>query len=124
MTSKTVCFVWVDKQGQEVHLPYIESRQIYCTLYERLAEQEIALDQLRDIRLQGMNLNIVGYDGFDFRVKKGTDERKQEEISVAAKLMACYLDPKQPFGHELCLVCLLVLKPEEYPWRIHKTLDI
>lgn len=116
MTTKTVCFIWVDKQGREVHLDYITSRQIYCNLYERLAEQEDVLRQLRDIRLQGMNLNIVGYDGFDFRVKKGE--------TIAEKLMACYLDPKQPFGHELCLVSLLVLKPEEYPWRIHKTLDI
>jgi hypothetical protein len=33
-------FVWVDKEGKEHHLSYIESRQFYCNFYERLAEQQ------------------------------------------------------------------------------------
>jgi hypothetical protein len=33
-------FVWLDKEGKEHHLSYVESRQFYCNFYERLAEQQ------------------------------------------------------------------------------------
>ena len=115
MTSKVVAFVWEDKNGCEEYLDYLTSRQVYCHLYERLVEKNRDLIALRWFIDVGYNLNIVGYDGYDFH--------SQEGDTLAQKLLNCYLDTTKPFGHELCLVSLLVLKPKEYPWRIYKILD-
>jgi hypothetical protein len=115
MKSDVMCFLWTDKDGREIRFKYVESRQFYCTIFERLSEKNTDLEDLRRLLTKGVNLNIVGYDGFDFNQAVGKTD--------ADKLMSCYLDPKRPFGHELVIVCLLILKPAEYPWRKHKTAD-
>lgn len=115
MNSNVKCFLWTNNEGYEVEYTYIPSRQFYCTLFERLSEENEDLATLRQLRRDGMNLNIIGYDGFDFEKAKGE--------TPAEKLMSCYLDPSRPFGHELVIVSLLLLKREEYPWVIRKTAD-
>ena len=99
--------VWRDKDGLEHYLSYIESRQFYCTFYERLASQEPDFEYLRDLMNNGYNLQICGYDAYPI---EGTIEE-------------AYLDPRHPFGHERVLMSMLVLEPNEYPWRKHKTFD-
>lgn len=107
--------VWIDKDGSEIHLTYVQSRQVYCHFYEVYALKCPDFTQLKTGVDRGLNVNIIGYDGYDFRQAKGD--------TLQAKFESCYLDPSRPFGHELVLCALLVLKPSEYPWRKHQTLQ-
>jgi hypothetical protein len=70
---------------------------------------------LAKCRKEGMNLLILGFDGYDVRPVQGD--------TPAEKIENCYKDTSRHFGHELCLYALLVLKPKEYPWRKYKTED-
>jgi hypothetical protein len=98
--------VWVDDKGSEHHLTYIESRQLYCGFYQRLAETTADLATLRFKLDLGYNLQIVGYDG----------------RPVVRSIQEEYLDPKVPFGHELVLYTLLTHSENQYPWIKHKSL--
>lgn len=99
--------VWVDPDGNEHFLEYIESRQIYCHFYEKMAQKQEDYLKLREMMMNGYNLQICGYDGYH----------------VTRPLEEHYLDPSRPFGHELVLYTLLTVDdPNEYPWRIHQTL--
>lgn len=114
--ERNICqgWVWEDApDGVERRFQYVESRQFYCQHYERLAAPAGELAALRQMLAGGYNLLIIGYDGRDFGAAPGA--------TAAEKLDHCYLDPSRPFGHELCLVAMLMLEPEQYPWRIHKT---
>lgn len=115
--NKNICHSWVWKRqdGTMVEFQYVQCRQFYCNYYERLATQQENFTNLMKLRDAGYNLMIVGYDGRDVREIPGT--------TMAEKLETCYLDASKPFGHELCLLALLTLTPEEYPWRKHKTED-
>jgi hypothetical protein len=102
-------FVFIDANGKEHHLSYVESRQFYCNFYERLAVKtkdfQVLLDKLKD----GQNLQICGYDGRDI---------KEQDIEKE------YLNPNAPFGHELVLYTLLIFHLrkfdlKELPWRKH-----
>lgn len=106
--------IWVLPDGNEQRLTYFESRQIYCTYYERLAKKTKSFRKLRALKKSGTNLQIIGYDGYD--LPKGRSEKKIFE--------KCYLDTTKPFGHELVLAALLILDPDEYPWRKYQTLDL
>jgi hypothetical protein len=99
-------FVWVDKDGKEHHLDYITSRQFYCNFYERLAKLQPDFEKLKMLLNEGYNLQIIGYDG-----------RYVENLEQA------YLDKSYPFGHELVLMSMLILKEENYPWRKYKTFN-
>lgn len=102
-------FVWLDKEGQEHYLTYLESRQFYCTFYERLAKETTDFEILNNLIESGTNIQICGYDGRQI---------SKDQIEYA------YLDPDYPFGHELVLFTLLVEDEEEnYPWRKYKTFD-
>lgn len=101
-------FVWVDKEGKENHLNYIESRQFYCNFYERLAKETQGYNDLVDKLKQGYNLRICGYDAHEI-TKEGIEN--------------AYLSPHKPFGHELVLYTLLVCTEDEYPWRKYKTFE-
>lgn len=101
-------FVWVDKEGKENYLDYVLSRQFYCTFYERLATKQPQFSELQRLLDNGYNLQICGYDGRE----------------VTRSLEAEYLDPSQPFGHELVLYSLLVLEPKDYPWKKYTTFVI
>lgn len=99
--------VWVDSEGKLHQLSYVESRQFYCTFYERHAKKSPDFHHLVQLLEDGYNLNLVGYDGFPIT-------RTVEEH---------YLDPSRPFGHERVLYTLLTEKEENYPWRKHATFD-
>lgn len=101
-------FVWVDKEGKEHHLGYVESRQFYCHFYERLCSKEPDFTYLQNKIKDGYNVQIIGYDG---------DPMNNVDIEKA------YLDPSKPFGHEKVLYAMLTLPPNEYPWKKYKTFD-
>lgn len=111
--GKPVYSVYVDVDGTEHHLSYIESRQFYCNYYERFALQTEAFECLKEMLDQGFNLQICGYDAYgfdgDFRSAKDWDE--------------CYTDTRSPFGHEKVLACMLSLPTDDWPWRRRKTFD-
>ena len=104
--------LWVDAQGIKHKISYFESRQFYCSYYEREVlkvgtkanKDYMYLCNLLD---EGYNLQIIGYDAYN----------------VTKSLEECYLDISRPFGHELVLYSMLTLKSEEYPWQKYKTFD-
>lgn len=102
--------VWTDKTGTSYKIDYLSSRQFYCNFYERLAKVQNDYLQLGEWLDEGYNLAIQGYDAFHMGLSP-------DEIE------ATYLNPAQPFGHERCLVAMLVLQEEEYPWRTYKDFD-
>lgn len=100
--------VWVAIDGHEVHLPYIESRQIYCHFYEQFALKSDEFRKLQQLINDGYNSQICGYDGYE--PTKTLDEH--------------YLDPSRPFGHEMVLYTLLTTNPTDYPWRKHQNITL
>jgi hypothetical protein len=100
-------FVWVDKDGSEKRLTYVESRQFYCTFYERLASQTESYRRLAHDYKAGFSLEICGYDA----------------VPISTGVDAAYMDSSVPFGHERVLAVMLTEAPENYPWRRHKTFD-
>lgn len=95
--------VWVDNNGVEHHIDYITSRQFYCTYYERATLKNPDFLKLKEMIKDGYNLQICGYDAF-----------------VPTKTLEWhYLDPSQPFGHELVLYTMLVT--DDYPWAKHRS---
>lgn len=82
-------------------LDYISSRPIYCNIYEQLVRTTPEYKELERMLNTGTNLLILGYDGRDIPITKES-------------MRDAFLDPKYPFGHELCLVCLL---KGFSPWR-------
>lgn len=105
-----VFFGWVAKNGVLHKLSYVESRQFYCTFYERLTQKNEDLAKLRALRSEGTNLQICGFDA-------------RPLVATPAEIHKAYLDPSAPFGHELVLFTLLTCPEEAYPWRLHKTFD-
>jgi hypothetical protein len=101
-------FVWIDKDGKEYHLNYVDSRQFYCYFYEILATQTNDYQHLKKLVESGTNMEICGYDAHPL----APDETIED----------AYLDTSKPFGHERVLFALLTLTPEHYPWRTHGTL--
>ncbi len=99
--------VWKNKNGDEVRISYFESRQFYCTFYERMALKSKDFKALKKKLDDGYNLEIVGYDAYD----------------VVESVEKCYLDTGRPFGHELVLYTLLTVAPTQYPWRKYKTFE-
>ena len=98
-----VCSVWIRKDGSEQRVSYVESRQFYCTFYERHVSLLPEYALLRQRIAEGTNLQLCGYDAYQ----------------PTQSIEACYLDATKPFGHELVLYCMLILEPSEYPWRKH-----
>lgn len=93
------------KDGTAHRFTYIECRYFYCHWFEVLVAANEDLAVLRRMRAQGVNLQIVGYDGFQ---------------PDPQNLLAHYCDASRPFGHELVVFCLLVLsEPSEYPWNVY-----
>ena len=114
--SGVVCSIWYDDKGGVHKLSYVESRQVYCTIYEHFARRSSQFAELVEARDNGMNLNIIGYDGHD--VQRYPGKTLKEKFEVA------YLDPKVPFGHEMCLQALLILEPNDLPWRKYMTINV
>ncbi len=109
--SSVKYFVWFDIENNEYNLTYIQSRQLYCTFYERLVKNKESFNQLKKLYDLKVNIRIIGPDAYEF------DSLSSEAIENA------YLDNSKPFGHERVLIAMLILLEEEYPWKKHKTLD-
>lgn len=67
---------------------------MYCPAYAAGVVKTKAYKELLSLLDQGYNLQILGYDGYDYQTEGKT-------------LEACLNDTTRPFGHELVLVCLL-----------------
>lgn len=93
---------------EERHFTYIESRWFYCHQMEVLATNKDAFKELLKLYQTGHSIDIHGYDAYE---PKGTD---------AQSLYEHYCDESRPFGHEIVILTLLVLKPEEYPWTRYR----
>nr|QBK92880.1 MAG: uncharacterized protein LCPAC403_00140 [Pithovirus LCPAC403] len=102
-------WLWKMKNSTFKRFRYVESRQFYCTFYERLSEDLPDLKRLKDMIEEGYNLQICGYDAIDDLTPDNIEQH--------------YLDSLRPFGHESVLLCLLVLPEDKYPWRMHKSED-
>lgn len=91
--------------GKEKHFTYLESRYFYCMAYESLAKNTKDFKILQQLLLDGYNLKICGYDGYE----------SQDDIYDQ------YLDTSRPFGHEKVLYSLLKLHDrKEYPWNKYR----
>lgn len=101
--NKPVYSVWIAKNGQAHCLSYVQSRQFYCTFYQRFAEQLNDFHQLKARIQEGYNLQICGFDAYDMY-----------DIDSA------YLNEIHPFGHERVLYTMLTVPPEQYPWIRYK----
>lgn len=75
-------------------IEYLPSRYYYCTVYASLVDDSEAYLQLKKRCRKEEQLQLLGYDGVDTDV-------------TAEKMLELYQDPKQPFGHELVLCCML-----------------
>jgi len=91
--------LWVNQKTDKVaKLKYVKARKrIYCPIYKRLASKTAEFEKLKTMLDDGYNIQILGYDGFDFE-KEGMT------------LQQCYDDASRPFGHELLLVSMLLQK--------------
>lgn len=89
----------------ERRFTYVQSRYFYCHFYEQLAKETVDFKKLQHYLDEGINLRIVGYDGYN----------------VTKDLYTHYTDPTKAFGHELVLYSLLVIaNPSDYPWNVYK----
>lgn len=76
-------------------LSYMEARgAIYCPLYAELVQKTEPYKKLKKLVDEGCNVQILGYDGYDFD-------------SEGMTLEECYNDTSRPFGHEHVLCGLL-----------------
>jgi hypothetical protein len=76
-------------------LSYVEARKrIYCPIYSQLVVNTTAYRRLDNLLDKGYNIQILGYDGYDF-------------INEGKTLKMCVDDASRPFGHELVLAALL-----------------
>jgi hypothetical protein len=99
-------FIWADGKRYS----YVQSRQFYCQIYERYAMETKEFKHLITECKRGVNLLICGYDAYPLD-KHSLDWH--------------YLDPAQPFGHEMVLLTLLTVSdPKLYPWNKFKTFTI
>lgn len=111
--------VWITRDGEEHHLSYFESRQIYCHYLVESYNNNPDFHELLCILREGGNLNIIGYDGYPFTYTP------ENLIGVAEK---CYKDTSKPFGHEMVLCFYLLFSLYEideqyYPWEKYRTID-
>jgi hypothetical protein len=102
--NEPVYSLWIDKTGVEKKFTYVESRQFYCTFYERLASKEQDFIKLKKMISDGYNVMICGYDAHDL-----SDDIEKE-----------YLDKNKPFGHERVLYVMLKYPEKNWPWRKYK----
>lgn len=92
------------KDGKMLKLNYAEGRQLYCELYEAVVRELPEYQKLRNLMLDGFNLQICGYDGYP----------------ITKTLREHYADLDRPFGHELVLASMLMNDMDatvDLPWR-------
>jgi len=82
-------------------MSYEDARKVmYIPWYAELVRKTAAYRELEALVAGGTNVQIIGYDGRDF---------KSERLSIAD----CLADATKPFGHELILAAML---RGESPW--------
>lgn len=88
---------------------YLQSRAIYCYLYEKLASKTEKFELLEELLRNDEKLLILGFDG-------------QKMQATPDNLERAYRDPSKPFGHELVICSMLIgyrpwiLEVESYAW--------
>lgn len=97
--------IWIDQNENQNRISYIESRQFYCTFYERHTKNNEDFKRLKKLINKGYNLQICGYDAYP--IDRSIDEH--------------YKDSSRPFGHELVLYTMLTCSKKDYPWRKYRT---
>lgn len=101
--------IFVEPDGKEQRLSYLQSRRPYCRFYSALARRTEAFKELKRMLGEGYNLEIFDPDGRPMREAESYDETKR----LLAKE---YRALSRPFGHGKVLFCLLVLRPADRPW--------
>ena len=87
-------------KGQK--LDYMQARRtIYCPLYAEKVVQTEGYHKLEKMLECGYNLQIVGYDGYDYHAE-------------SMSLSDAFNDVSRPFGHELVLCGLLT---NDFVWQ-------
>ena len=110
--------VFYDRDGKEHRFTYLECRYFYCKWYEKLAPQTKDFKYLKEQLDKGVNLQIIGYDGYSVDASSENLYCVKDAASVPlGTVYDCYIDTTKPFGHELVLFTLLTCK-KEYPWDI------
>ena len=71
-------FVWIDKQGKEHRLGYIESRQFYCNFYERLVINSPEFLHLKNLVSDGYSLQICGPDAYPMDDSAVTENKSRD----------------------------------------------
>lgn len=110
--NSPVYSVHLTLDGSERRFTYVESRYFYCCAYERLARETDAYRQLSAWYLEGVDIQLCGYDAHEMGVNATADE-----------LYEHYCNPALPFGHERVLYALLRLEsegPAAYPWHRYR----
>jgi hypothetical protein len=102
-----------DVSGRDCHYTYIESRYFYCKDMEMLALKSPAFQRLVELRQQGYQMLLCGYDGYPFT----------DGIITPQTAYDAFCDELTPFGHERVLAVLLTAHdnpdwhlPNDYPW--------
>lgn len=98
--DKPIYAIFLNSRGEPQQYDNLNSRYFYCRLYEQLASRDRNLRKLREMRDEGVNLQICGYDASD--IVNSWDS---------------YLDTSKPFSYESVLYCLLM---RCYPWNRYK----
>jgi hypothetical protein len=101
----TLYSIFYNAHGVAKKYDYIECRFFYCFYYEKLARSTPEYKRLKKLVKHGYNIQIIGYDGYN----------------ITKPIMDHYLDPSQPFGHELVLYTMLTTPKSEYPWTIYRS---
>ncbi len=102
-----------DAAGRDCHYTYLESRYFYCKDMETLALKSPAFQRLVELRKEGYQMVLCGYDGHPFPTGAITPQSAYE----------AFCDESKPFGHERVLAVLLTAHenpnwhlPNDYPW--------
>jgi hypothetical protein len=115
--------LWVDKYNREHRVTYVQSRQFYCTFYERAVCNDSAFLYLKEMVNSGLNILIHDYDGYGMNQTFGKRNKQDESYGIMYDIEKDYLDPRSPYGHGKVLYAMLILTAEEYPWRKYKMFD-
>ncbi len=114
--------VHLDDKGGVHKFTYVQSRYFYSKQYEILANKTGELRLLRYLLSIGINLQIIGYDGFyDDIYGDLSNPTTPVQTTIIDCIYRHYLDSSKPFGHEYVLWSLLIINdPREYPWNKYK----
>ena len=97
-------YVWVEADGSEKRMTYMQARQLYCKFYEKLAEQRPEFVKLQALLAGGIDIEICG--------------KTAQPLPVLGDYEIAYRDEATPFAHERILAAMLTLAPANRPWNL------